>query len=477
MDLDELNAALGEGVERGVLPDEGDTLGIQVRAVRTWLHLLGYLVRDNEKAAVDGDFEDGIARFRAEAGLTMPDDGDKLAVDLLRRLVCFDADVAAEERFDGVPLQGAPIARAVSLRLYALDFLNRPPDREPDRGAMIEGLGQFARVQELLGLERPAPEITRPTLRALFGSERVLERLREPDAVARALEAAERHGEKRLVKNYVDAVASIELWLAGYLARPRRQMEALDDSNRSLPAALRAFWRDQPEEERPRKQSFDEVDAHFFQRLDLITRDGSDEERDDEDLRASVEHDSGLATEVRRETQNLGARILDGIKRVARFIGNWLKKRLGGLIALARNIASMLARRAREAFAAVYDVASAMKMSWDFLVAKPVPSSDVAHLLVSHDRDFDFVLVARGDALPSRLAEISGRVLGLASLFSSTARFVGELIGAFVGVAKRAGLGGWFGAILALLDVRRRVIEMAGLVRSIRQQIDALTPA
>ena len=477
MGFGELSAALDEGVENGVLPDELDTQGLQVRAVRHWLHLLGYLARDNEKTMVDADFTDGVARLCFETGLPVPSDGlDAAVVGLLRRLACFDADIAVERRFDGLPLEGAPLARAASLRLYALDLLDRPPDREPDGDALLEGLGKLARVHELLGLERPTPAMVPATLRALFGNERVLERLRTRDAVTRALDAAERRPEKRLVKNYVEAVASIELWLIGYLARPRRHMLATDDSNRSLPAALRAFWRDQPEEARPPKASFDDIDAHFFVRLDVITREEAIEERDDDDIRASVEGDSSLASEVKRETQGLGARILDGIRRVARFIGGWLRKRLGGLIALARNIASVLARRAREAFAVVRDIASAMKMSLDFLVAKPVSCSDAAHLLVNHDRDFDFVLIAHEDASQERVAAICQRVLRLANLFSSTARFVGELVGAFVGVARRAALGGWFGAVLALIEMRRLVIEMVDLVPYIRQQVAALKP-
>jgi hypothetical protein len=481
VELDELDAALGEGVENGVLSDDADVGGLQLRALRNWLHLLGYLARDNEKTTADGDFTDAMMRFRAEAGLNVPngspDGAKRKAVELLRRLVCFDADVAVEERFEGVPLQGAALARAVSLRLYALDFLTRPPDREPDREAMLEGLGSFARVQELLGLERPQAEITPATLRALFSTERVLERLRTPGAVPRALEAAERLRERKLVKNYVDAVASIELWLVGYLARPRRHMEALDDSNRSLPAALRAFWRDQPEEVRPPKASFDEVGAHFFARLDLITRQEPDEVDDDAEMRASVERDSTLANEVKRETQGLGARILDGIRRVARFIGGWLRRRLGGLIALARNIAGVLARGARAAFTVVRDIATAMKTSWSFLVEQPVSGSDAAHVVVSHDRDFDFVLAVHDGGSQERIGAICQRVLRLASLFATTARFVGQLIGAFLAVAKRAGLGGWFGAILALLEIRRRVQETIELVRALQQQVEALTHA
>lgn len=473
MELDHLSAAVDEGVDAGVLPDDADTQGLRVRAVRNWLRLLGYVVRDNEKAAIDADFVDGVARFCAEAGLPEPRDGlSEDVVDLLRRLVCFDAGIDVERRFDGLRLDGLPLARAVRLRLYALDLIRRP-DGTLDRDGLVEGLERFARVHELLGLARPEPKLVMPTVRALFDHQPVLERLRRDETLPEALAAAERRKEGRFVKDYIDAVASIELWLIGYLARPRRHMQADDDANRSLPAALDAFWDDQPEEQRP-QLSRRETDSRFFRHLEAITRPEADEEEDTAAIRAKVENDAELATEVRRETRSLGARLLDGIRRVARFIGGWLRKKLGGLIALARNIAGVLARRARETFAAIRDVASAMKRSWDFLVRRPLSSSDAAHLWVSHDRDFDFVLIARPEASLSRLAEISTGVAGIARLFGSTARLVGELVGAFIAVIGRAGLGGWFGAVLALVDIRPRMLEMIELVRSIRRQLAAL---
>jgi hypothetical protein len=475
VEIERLSAALDEGVDNGVLPDEIDTQGLQVRAVRNWLCLLGYLARDNQKTVVDDDLLEGLGRFCEECGVaTAPSGLGPAIVASLRALVCFDTETASAGRFAGLALDGTPIARAVGLRLYALDLLDRPPGAKPDRPELLEGLRRFSRVQELLGLGTPAPDFVLPTLDALFTNEPVLERLRTSHVFSNALDAAERRKERQWVKRYVDAVASIELWLIGYLTRPRRHMLATDDSNRSLPAALRAFWRDQPEEARPPKASLDDVDSLFFNRLEAVTHEDGSDEDDDETLRARIDQDPELAGEVRRQTMGLGARILDGVRRVVRFIGGWLRKRLGGLIALARNIAAVLADRARNVFAAVRKLATAFKLAWSFLARKPVASSDPANLLVSHDRDFDFVLVARTGASPARLAQISGQVLGLATLFGNAARFVGELVGAFLAVARRTGLGGWFGAVLALLDLRGRIAEMIDLVRAMRQQLDAL---
>jgi hypothetical protein len=57
----------------------------------------------------------------------------------------------------------------------------------------------------------------------------------------------------------------------------------------------------------------------------------------------------------------------------------------------------------------------------------------------------------------------------MAGLFLQTIRLVDQLITAFVGIAKRAAIGGWFGALLALLSLRAFVGEMKEILRRIHE--------
>jgi hypothetical protein len=367
------------------------------------------------------------------------------------------------------------------LRLYSLDFLPRRPDAGLDRDGLREALAAFADTYRLLGLGRLKAELAPETVAALFGHAALRRRFAleegeaEPDHAPNASNQQLRK-DRRAVRELADAVARIELWLIGYLARPRRLMEANDDTNKSLPAALRAFWRDQPAEAQPDKRLRNDAIGLFFRQAETITLTTADDDPlgSDEVLRDRLENDPELARQVVAETRSLGARIVDGVRRVARFIGNWIRRRLGGLLALARNIARALIGRTRKVFSAVRQIVSSLRDSWDFVFRKPVPGSDPRQLLVLHDRDFDFTLVAYAGADPARVTGLGRRLAALARLLRLAMSFLRQLTGAFVGVARRFGIGGWFGAVMALLEAGPRIQRMIVLAREMRAQREML---
>jgi hypothetical protein len=120
-------------------------------------------------------------------------------------------------------------------------------------------------------------------------------------------------------------------------------------------------------------------------------------------------------------------------------------------------------------FTAVRDVIFSIGNSWKFLTSKPLPGSDPHHLIMIHDRDFDFQLVFNPQAMPAKVLRISNTIAAMAGLFLQTTRLVDQLITAFVGIAKRAAIGGWFGALLALLSLRAFVGEMKEILRRIHE--------
>lgn len=484
MSLDQFTRALDEGVENGVLGEAKQVRGIEVATARTWLFLLGYIKRDNEKRSLDEVLLTGLEKFRKDSGIVSVDGGlDAETLGTLRKLMSFDprsaegSDVDGDPgiRFRSLPADGPLMLRAVGVRLYALDLVERLPGRDPDIRAIQRGLERFSRITALLNLKAASSSLTHATIAALYDSEPVIERLRKEKqsltiAHPQASSTRQRRDNRKLVKNYINALARIELWLIGYLTRPRKRMWSRDNTNRSLPSALRAFWRDQPEAVRPPARQREVLAGHFFDRVQAVIESATEESMErDEELQQKILDDPKLAKAVMKETRSLGARLLDGVRRVSRFILGWIHKGLGGLLALARNIASVMANRVRKVFAAVHDVVLSMADSWQYLTGKPMQGSHPDHLVLFHDMDFDFILVAHPEADFSRVKRISGLVAVMANLFAATVTFIDRLVSLFVSVVRRAGLGGWFGAILAMLSIRHRIGEMREIVHRIRQ--------
>jgi hypothetical protein len=480
-----LATALDQGVENGVFADEALVQGIELAAARTWLFLLGYIKDDNKKKSLDGQLQTGLARFCVAAGIEQAKDGlsDQI-LDALTRLLSFEPPLPDEpgggnkaiDRFGNFDLHSPLMLRAISVRLYALDLTKKLPGKQLSKAEIIRGLAKLSEVFSLLQLDSLPAGLTQEAVDALFDHKLPVQRLRkEKHALTLAHPpgsgAHQRRKSKALVKSYVNAIGRIELWLIGYLSRPREKMWPRDASNRSLPAAMRAFWRDQPETERPSRAHLEDLTGFFFDRVQVVMESVADDEHaQEEELQQKLLNDPELARKVKRETESLGSRLIDGIRRVARFIAGWIRKGLGGLIALARNIASVLASRARNVFAAVRDVVFSIGDSWKFLTSKPLPGSDPQHLVMIHDRDFDFMLLVNPQAKPDRVLSISSTVAAMARLFSYTSRLVDQLVSAFINIAKKAGIGGWFGAVLAMLSFRSRLREIKDVLRQIREQ-------
>ena len=478
MGIEQFADALDEGVGEGVFGDADGRRSVKRRTARTWLHLLGYLERDNEKPVLDEGLQEALASLRGDLGITAEAaDLDDRTFSVLTRLASFEPDVDHADRFAGITTDSPALRRAIGLRLYALDLIPQLPNGSDDESIAL-GLERFAHLRSLLDMPPVDAAFLPATVAALFDLEAMLGRL-EAEAQqltihhpANAASSA-RKANRELVSQYVQALARIELWLIGYLTRPRRQMRAGDSTNKSLPHALRQFWRDQPIEARPPASQLEDLDGHFFQRVRAVlsaTEDGDD----DETIAARLLDDADLARSVRTETRSLGARLFDGTRRAARFILGWIKLRLKGLAALARNLARVMIGRIGNVFSAVREVFLALPAAWRFLTRRPLPGSDPAQLVVLTDGDFDFVLVMYEKADAVRIMQVSQGVLSAAELFASVTAFIDRLAGAFVRVGRRLAFGGWFGAVITLLRARAWLDEMNLIIERVRAARTAL---
>jgi hypothetical protein len=489
MSYAQLAAALDDGVEAGVLIDPESRRGIELATARTWLFLLGYLRDDNGRRVLDDSMRSAVTAFCRESGMRPPANGfDESVLATLARLLTFDElqppksgkGRTVTDRFAGFDPSGMVLRRAVQVRLYALDLVDRLPGKTPNPAQIEEGLERFIRVRRLLRLDPVSGQLDRQTVDALFDHDQAVQRLREEKhsltlAHPAGSSGPSRSRNRKLVKKFVNAIGRIELWLIGYLVRPRDGMAVRDATNRNLPMAMKAFWRDQPEDVRPARERRGDLNGLFFDRVQAVMQaDESDDEKMDRALYRSVLDDAELARKVRDETRRLGARIIDGVRRVARFMFGWIRKKLGGLVALARNLASVLCDKVRLVFDSVREVVLSIGDSWRYLVRKPSPGSDPRHLIMLHDGDFDFSLLVNARADPGRVRSISAGVASMARVFAATTRLIDLLVSAFLDVIRKAGIGGWFGVLLALLSIRQRLGEIVELVRLIRQLRPAL---
>jgi len=151
------------------------------------------------------------------------------------------------------------------------------------------------------------------------------------------------------------------------------------------------------------------------------------------------------------------------VRRAARFVIGWIRLRLKGILALARNLARVIVGRIGDVFAVAGSLVRALPHIWSFLTRRPVGGSDPRHLTVLTDADFDLLLVQHPSADPARVTALGRRLRTAAGLFAAVAALVNRLISAFVRVSRRIALGGWFGVALTLLRARAWLAEMRAL--------------
>ncbi len=477
----------GAAADPSIAPD-------RIGVARSRLYNLGYLWKDNQRQETDPDFLSALGSFQTEAGLSLNQALDDASWLALEQLVGFESHTDLDRWFrDGVPLP--VLARAAHLRLLAfglLDNLVKPTGERLKQGAqereLKTGLDRFVRVVRLLRLsENPlAPDLVPDTLKILFDQDRLVDRLAEMGrgmTVRHRAGAGAGAGEKRednlLVIEFVRGIARIELWLAGFATKPRRQFDYdHGGAEQSLNQAMTEFWRSQPEAERPRPSERLEISGEFFTRLRQLTR--TAQVQTIQRLSPLVEEvigDKDMAEGVKTQMRTLGARLWDGIRRAM----CWLSSKLAGIGTLANRITN-LARVIKTAALGLYRDArlllEACAASLRFILCssyKP-PASDAVLLL--RDRDFDLSLLVDKQADPAPVAAFLREFSLHCRLFAISARFAGQLAGMVAGIGKKVLLAGWFGLALALArlsdgikNIRRLAGDAAEILRQMKPEV------
>ncbi|WP_102795601.1 peptidoglycan-binding protein [Bowmanella denitrificans] len=400
------------GVTLDALPDDGHLhlagqdsdlqkapwLGI----ARTWLWLLGYLKRDTQKQQADSDFIQGLMRFQQEVGLTADGVLDNLSWQALKSLAAFDSDTQVETWDPANPA----FRRAVQLRLFsyglcktAPPFAELPSDQDTKlQKRLHQALEDFTRLVAWYALSAEPLDSgwNRPLLRLLFAHQELIALLPfdgegfrlsggHPLLPMAAPQA------KALRRRFVGNLALVELWLMGYPVRPGNfKADGPHDGHAkgTLYWALKQFAKDR---QLPIANTHAiQLGAWFFHKSRQILSD--DPPLPAEQLDA-VMADSHQRHKLETGYKSLGARIVDGVKRLLRWFGALLRQVLDRAKQWFINLARLLHKGASEIYAEFKALIEISARGWHYWQDNPLQLSDRQSLMIFKQRDFDLDLI------------------------------------------------------------------------------------
>ena len=487
-----LDAALADADTAGfgmAAADGGPGLD-RIGVARNRLYCLGYLWKDNQRQSPDAEFITALESFQQEANLALSCRLDEETWLALEQLVGFESNTRIDRWYRN-DIALPVLVRAVRLRLAAfglVDRLSKPSCEKFKQGVqereLQKGLDSFARIARLLRLsDTPlAPDFSKATLRTLFDEDALVERLA---GMGRGMTVRHRDGAGReetkedntLVIDFVRSIARIELWLAGFATKPRKQFDYdYGGSELGLNQAMPEFWKSQPEPERPRPSERLDISGHFFTRLQQLAREGSEiTQQRIAPIVEQVMEDEETAKGVKTEMQALGARLWDGIKRALRWLSSKLTAGIKVVTNRITNLARLVKTTALGLYASVRTLLHACADSIKFILCTRYKLADSAAVLLLRDRDFDLSLIIDNRASHPPVAAFLTEFGLRCRLFAISAHVAGHLAGMIMAISRRMALGGWFGLALALArlsDSAKKIHRLAGTATQILSRIE-----
>lgn len=468
-----------------------------------YLFLLGYLERlPPEQISGSGEktrkrrerIRRAVESFQHEAALDVNGVLNEATWQALWELASFEAEIRSSRWFvDGRPT--AALKRACHLRLFAFGLSKLAPrtatgsrskDKAHDKD-FANGLLAFSTAARLLLLADIELEATvnPTTLDVLFDQDALIERLSLGGATIRLQQPEnasrrQRQNNIELASDFVRNAARVELWLFGYdvvVGNPNQRGRFKRGSRKlSLDAALRQFLRLHGGDPKFDQIQEGSVPGWFFGKLlQLRTRSEPDDVLDADQIVTEVVADHQIADQVRGRVKSLGIRLLDGLKRVWRWLKGGIARIVRAGLRLAKtaiaNIARYIHASARRIFARVVAATRSIGDGLNFLSERVLRGSDPRHLYISHDKDLDFDVFVNSAADPNVVANLSERVSTRAEIFSVASRIVGELVSFFLAIVRGGISTGWFALLLALTRLRG---SMANLRRYSARQVELL---
>jgi hypothetical protein len=457
-----------------------ELLESRICTIRTRLWLLGYLRFDNRHPEIDDLLKDAITQFQKEAELVQDGWVGQQTWTALQELVSFEHPSNLRTWFKGNQIKPA-LLRAIKLRLFVLGFL--PSKQVQDSNKLPKALEKFVLIARILKLhDQPLPpDVVFDTINVLFDQDGIAAQLgqtgenfmRHRPADIREIDA------RRVIRKFIICCAKIELWLFGYDIRLDGTakykiplgIERLTYMPASYPLfhALNAFWQENGMSRGDALHQATRITGFFFGTLLRIQQQGdriADSNQSEKLYDMLAKEKKEVLNQIWEHIKAIGSRIWDGIKRVWHWFKSMLQKIVKKTETWVKNAARLAYQYALNAFPIVKRMVQITKEAVSFLFHKTLPDSDIGHIVINRNRNYDFRMYLNPERNYQRVKIILTNFLQKAYGFSIGMRVLGLMVNALITVGKGVALaGGWFGLILALLKIYARLRELEAILQ------------
>lgn len=480
---------LGQGLDElhtdGYIYDDkaGPSESKRIRISRTYLWLLGYLKTDNKKSSLDSVLTKALKAFQLDMELAESGSLDDDTWGLLRSLLSYDSDSPS------LPLNRltpGKLQRAAHVRLFSYGLVNRLPSAPGQSIRNIKnsskdlqaGLLAFAQVATMLGITKEplSPDLNNTLIHILFDHNGLVRSMpKEGDIIRykpppKTLPLSDRE-QKKLVTCFLEKLITVEIWLLGYEVRPGNIKTGTVHSREqtgTLKYALGKFASD-----RNLKRA-DKSPLHctwFFREVEKMQSQSveADETIDDKNLNHLIS-DKKQMKSLRKQYRNLGARIIDGVKKVVFWVVGFFRKLFRAVKQLIRNIARILHRAALAIYRRLQLIFEAAKMGFRYFFSNPIHGSDPENVYIIKRADFDMDAIINSNA---RIEKIDAFFSGVdwqvkAMLFSAKIiNLIWRILKTVIRVTTAA--VDWLGLIIVLVKLKNIIQDSITLSKEAKE--------
>lgn len=452
------------------LGNNGASTALFIRQIGSRLASLGYLddIFRNVETLTPATSA-AIRAFQRDAGFTGNEIDGWVGPETMRRLqqlVSFEEeqDPSTWDWLKESPCDYQAVQRAVLLRLQAfgyswdLDLRTKRTLDFRDERPLKTALSSFLAATTSLGLT-PAgqePVLNLETLRLVFGQDELVKALAaQPD----------NYFDAPSNQRFIQSIGRVELWLHGYdvsIGKPPRRPNGTPGIPTPVEGPLSEFWACFPEDRSIDKSRFA---RGFFMQV-LALDDAPDPGIDVRTNAKILEVVKANQNKVLDKMRNFASRVWDGIKRVWNWLKGVLHDAANKIEHLLDNIARLVSRGAREAYATVVKAVEIVKRGTVYLTKSVFPGSDPSSAVLSFDGDLDVRLFiaenARGEHIESLLESDALHT----RCFSAACRILAILLDA-IGTVVQAlvkPVVGWLAALLGLSRIARNILSLKGII-------------
>ncbi|GAA5164514.1 peptidoglycan-binding domain-containing protein [Viridibacterium curvum] len=500
-------ALLDQATSAGHLPDPWQVVrpdlrdanransDLYIRALRSRLFSLGYT---DDKELKLGDLTPvlsaAILRFQSEARLKPDGWAGPDTKQRLQQLVSFEEEQDPEGwDIDEDPGDLPAVQRAAYLRLYTLGFMDweddaqalaRQPSCDPVSNPVArEALRAFLALAQKLGLvaAAPAPVLSVPVLRLLFGHDAMIRALAtRPDFIA------DDDNQK-----FIDAIGRVELWLLDYDVK----LAGGDNTHYRLAASPRAAAGTQRVDAvqdalSDLRQRFPKANLpgpsggflifgrslKFSSQFFALTNSLNNAHEEDAANEAEVEDQILAAASSKADSEDiigrlneLASRVWDGFKRLWGFLKRLVKAATIAIKDQVWRIARFISARARGAFEFVLKAIEIVHRGSVYLRSRVFPASSPDVAILAFGRDFDVSFFVSQAAAFEDVRFIVDKDAEETHFFVAASRILSALVGIILEVVKivASNIAGWFLLLLALSRIAGRIKDLVEAVGSI----------